>query len=363
MSVEKKEKLVVTKEMRDQFSDVIYSVSHSDKYETILKEVIETGKEADLELVLNEYVDKRELEIQTICNDQFQKFISCTEQLGSVKEKMIKTQQRLQKTSSRVKGSSDNLFSKIKLLSNNRVSTINIMKTLSWIEKLKTILETVKKIEDDIAKGHISRAFMVYDRLRKLPLFEENEYKIIQLINLRLDTVKANLKAKAEKLFKRWCDVVTSDMEKIGNSIMDHDKQMKKTQSLVDEDFGAFEKSEINFVWLYEAYFIHTSFQTTKEFVDSYLQFQKKRYEDIKNIQKPTLNAVLAKMLGFFVIEHHVQQTTEHIISSEKLQDMWTDASQYMKMFKTSDETPTEETISAQNEFVEELQTVKNFYF
>ena len=29
---------------------------------------------------------------------------------------------------------------------------------------------------------NISMAFIVYDRLRKLPLFEENEYKVVQLI-------------------------------------------------------------------------------------------------------------------------------------------------------------------------------------
>lgn len=174
----------VTKEMRDQFSDVIYSISHSEKYETVLKEVIESGKEEELEMVLQEYVEKRENEIQTICNDQFQKFISCTEQLGTVKEKMIKTQEKLQKTSAQAKESSDILFSKIKLLSNNRVSTVNIMKTLTFIGKLKTIFETVKNIEKDIQEGHISRAFIVYDRLRKLPIFEENEYKVIQLLSL-----------------------------------------------------------------------------------------------------------------------------------------------------------------------------------
>ncbi|EKE37769.1 hypothetical protein ENUP19_0139G0060 [Entamoeba nuttalli] len=326
----------LTKEKREQFSDVLYSISHSEKYETVLKEVIENGKENDLEAVLQEYVDKRETEIQTICNDQFQKFIGCTEQLGTVKEKMIKTQERLEKTSSQAKESSDILFSKIKLLSNNRVSTVNIMKTLGFVEKLKTILETVKGIEDDISNGHISKAFIVYDRLRKLQLFEQNEYKIIQLINLRLETIKSSIKNKAIKLFDRWCEAVNEDNEKIGISILDHNKELiVNNASSKEEDYDAFEKSEINFVWLYEAYFIHMSFHTEQDFINQYKDLQEQRYTAIQSYPNQSLQQMLSRMLGFFVIEHQVQQTTENIVKSEDLQKMWGDAAQKLKTFSS----------------------------
>ena len=324
------------KEKREQFNDVIYSVSHSEKYETVLKEVIESGKENELEEVLDEYVKKRENEIQTICNDQFQKFIGCTEQLGTVKEKMLKTQERLKKTSTQAKESSDLLYSKVKLLSNNRVSTVNIMKTLTYVDKLKTIFETVKAIEDDIRDGNISMAFIVYDRLRKLPLFEENEYKIVQLINMRLETIKVSLKQKAAKLFERWCEAISNGMDKIGKDILEHNNHSYEKQSENETDFDPFEKNGINFVWLYEAYFIHTSFHTENEFIQEYLELQKERFERIQNTPNPTLQQMLNDLLGFFVIEHHVQQTTEYIINSDNLQQMWNMSAEKLKAFSQS---------------------------
>ena len=45
---------------------------------------------------------------------------------------------------------------------------------------------------------------------------------------------------------------------------------------------------------------------------------------------------MLNDLLGFFVIEHHVQQTTEYIINSDNLQQMWNMSAEKLKAFSQS---------------------------
>ncbi|KAL7717239.1 Exocyst complex component EXOC6/Sec15 N-terminal domain-containing protein [Entamoeba marina] len=341
----------VTKEMREAFSDVIYSISHNDKYETVLKEVIETGKQEELQLVLKEYVEKRELEIQEICNSHYQHFLSCTENLGNIKEGMEKTQTRLKKIGTEAKESSDLLFSKIRLLSNNRVSTVNIQKTMSFIQRITSILTILKTIEDNISAGNISVAFITYERLRKLSIFDENEYKIIQLINLKLVSIKTTIKKSAVQLFNRWIDTVYVETPKIGKSILNHHEEIinsiwkllerKESQRAIkiedEHSHDAFDNSEIKFVWLYESYYIYRSLSIETDFIYHYESARKKQFDAIHDFQtkKRELGDVLSNILGYFVVEHHVQQTTEGIVSVFTLQQQWEESAGYLNTFAT----------------------------
>lgn len=151
-----------------------------------------------------------------------------------------------------------------------------------------------------------------------------------------------NLKTKATKLFDRWCEMVNRDIEKIGASILEHNKEMllslgsDTTKGTAEQDYGAFDNSDINFVWLYEAYFISTSFNTKADFITKYLELQKERFDNIHRGPDDTLQNVLERMLGFFVVEHQVQQTTEYIVSMHSLQSMWKEAATKLRDFSAS---------------------------
>lgn len=335
-------------------SDVEPNSENFEQLGPIIKSLDEAHQQDEFLLQLREFVRKKDEEIEQVCNDNHQEFVSSVDELLIVRSGTVNLKHRINELNQEVQSSGHALFKKKKdLIEKQRVSQ-NISDTIEVLQEFQNVLEMTSLVDDLIVQEKYYSALRRLDELENVHLKRLMQHELAQMIRDSIPNVRERVSMDVTKQLKSWMYDVREKSGAVGRIALEtmearqqrwrHRSQkdpMLRMSSInspieqivnerVEVNFLQNDKVQVDFKPLYQCIHIY-------EVLDQREKLQVNYHEDRKaqanlllsrnlNMHQNChdLMALLEEVVGYFVIECHVSYTSPAgFRPMSEVEDVW----------------------------------------
>eukprot|EP01117_Protostelium_nocturnum_P014194 TRINITY_DN5377_c0_g1_i2.p1 TRINITY_DN5377_c0_g1~~TRINITY_DN5377_c0_g1_i2.p1 ORF type:complete len:838 (-),score=306.51 TRINITY_DN5377_c0_g1_i2:585-3098(-) len=343
----------------------------SDQLEPAVRAIFEAMKEKEISQNLNQFIAKKENEIDDICSWHYQEFINAVDELMEVKSETRELNDRLIELNEDFQKSGKEFLKTYTTLVDYRHRRSNISIAIDLIQECQFILNFVGLIELEIKE----RQF--YSALRKLRKLEEEhlnrvkKYSFVEYLKSSLPQMKERIRKESTEEFNNWLLELKMKCGDIGKFSIDQtaaqlriDERLhistrridldryssppsqpksKKNQKESEEDAkerldletireGIFqnERYSINFTPLYQCLQVYKELGIESQFQNYYQENRKlqankalKLKSGISFATQEGYKKYFYDIAGIFVVEDAISKTTLDLVPTFEMEKLW----------------------------------------
>ncbi|KAI0068510.1 exocyst complex component sec15 subunit [Artomyces pyxidatus] len=311
---------------------------------------IHTNRQQDAYLrTLQALIDSKDAEIEKICGDNYQDFISSVSTLFTVKSYTHNLRDKIGTLDSSVSQVGRGLAEKKRALLQSKKTAANLDEAIDNLQASLRVLDVVDRVGEMVKEGKYWSALRSLEDIQSMPPTSLSQTPLFQHLLTSLPSLRGQIKDAVTASTKQWLLEIRNLTGQVGKLALDSmEYRTKRWRARRDKDpmlrlsrVGSavetvtYEKIEYNildnenlkvdFKPLYQSIHIYNTLDSLDELRKSY-QADRKAQSDLILPTPLQLNSLLPlteEITGFFIIESHVLNTTGSFRSEREVEELW----------------------------------------
>lgn len=311
---------------------------------------IHTNRQQDAFLrTLKGLIEAKDAEIEKICGDNYQDFISSVSTLFTVKSYTDRMKENIAFLDTSVSQLGTGLVEKKRSLLQQKKSAANLDEAIDTLQGCLRVLDVVDRVGEMVKEGNFWRALRSLEDVQNMAPASLSRTPFFQYLLSSLPSLRGQIKDAVTASVKQWLleiRNVSTQVGKLAAESMDARRRRWKTRREKDpllrlSDVGSavemmtYEKTEFNvlanesvsvdFRPLFECIHIYTTLNALDELRKSYQADRKAQSKLILPRPLPIsiLPSLLQEIAGFFIVETRVLETASNFRSERDVQELW----------------------------------------
>ncbi|PCH41481.1 exocyst complex subunit Sec15-like protein [Wolfiporia cocos MD-104 SS10] len=344
-----------TQENIDQQLQQIHLLDQSSSSENleqlgpIIKQ-IHTSRQQDAYLrTVHALIESKDAEIESICGDNYQEFISSVSTLFSIKSYTTNLRDKIQTLDAGVEQVGRGLVEKKRALLQSKKTAANLDEAIDTLQACLRVLDVVNRVGEMIKEGKYWSALRSLEDIESMPPTSLSQTPLFQHLLSSLPSLRGQIKDAVTASMKQWLLDIRNVSAQVGQLALDNmEHRTRKWRSRREKDpllklsrvgsaveIVTNEKTEYNvldnehlhvdFTPLYECIHIYSALDSLDEIRRSY-QADRKAQSDLilpDSLPLSSLPSITEEIVGFFIIETQVLNTTGSFRSQREVEDLW----------------------------------------
>ncbi|OCH92199.1 rsec15 [Obba rivulosa] len=311
---------------------------------------IHTNRQQDAYLrTLQALIQSKDAEIESICGDNYQEFISSVSTLFSIKSYTTNLREKITTLDSSVSQVGRGLVEKKRALLQSKKTAANLDEAIDTLQACLRVLDVVNRVGEMVKEGKYWSALRSLEDIESMPPTSLSQTPLFQHLLSSLPSLRGQIKDAVTASMKQWLlDIrnVSSQVGQLALDAMDHRTRrwrsrrekdpilkLSRVGSAVEvvtnekNEFNVLdnEQLQVDFKPLFECIHIYTALDSLDEIRRSY-QADRKAQSDLiipSPLPLSSLPSVTQEIVGFFIIETQVLNTTGSFRSEREVEDLW----------------------------------------
>ncbi|KAJ3411833.1 hypothetical protein HDV05_001675 [Chytridiales sp. JEL 0842] len=337
-----------------------------DQISYIIKTIFQTGKEDAFTEQLTEFIKKKEQEIERMCNFYYQEFVQSVDQLLKVRLGTVNLRSKIVQLNSEMQEAGSKIVEKVgaakflrppmfntcvqkKEIIDYRKILLNIETAMESLQTCLFVLDVANKVNSQIENKKYYSALRMLEDLQTVHLQNVTQFTFSKSMLDFIPQQRENIREAVAKEMKEWFVSVHENTRRVGKMILDttmarqerqrlsaaeasHDSitVSRSLDMLIKEESFASEETKVNFKPLYQCLHIHDVLGKRQVFRDDFEENRRLQANliltsnftindgDIKAVEK-----FLYDVVGYFIIEAIVLNTTKEFRSRSSVDSLW----------------------------------------
>ncbi|KAF7291070.1 Rsec15 protein [Mycena chlorophos] len=306
------------------------------------------GQDAFLRTVQG-LIESKDADIEKICGENYQDFISSVSTLFTVKQYTEKMKDNIRTLDSSVAQLGRGLVEKKRNLLQSKKTASNLDEAIDTLQACLRVLDVVNRVQDMVKQGKYWSALRSLEDIESMPTSSLSQTPFFQYLLATLPSLRGQIKDAVNSSMKQWLLEIRNISGDVGGVALDQmESRTRKWRSRRDKDpllrtsrvgsaveMVTYEKNEfdvlnneqirVDFRPLFECIHIYTTLDSLDELQKSY-QADRKAQSDLilpNPLPLSSLPSLIQEISGFFIIETHVLQTTGNFRSERDVEELW----------------------------------------
>ncbi|KAJ3136759.1 hypothetical protein HK100_001333, partial [Physocladia obscura] len=320
-------------------SDTGNSETLSDDFDKIsytVKTVLQNGKEQEFSHHLDNFIAKKENEIEKMCNFHYQEFVQSVEQLLKVRLGTADLKTKIVTLNTEMQNTGIKIVEKKKETIEYRKVLLNVELAMESVQTCLVVLDVANKINIQIEKGKHYSALRMLDDLQANHLPRIMEFAVAKDMEQFIPIQRENIRDAIVKEIYQWLGTVNERTRNVGKAALgiSEKREIKRVTNIITHgqsislDFIANDELDvydvageyIDFKTLYKCIHIHDVLGKRNKFIE--------QFEGNREVSQMTIQANLLFQSKFVLncddlkgFDLYLQDTVEMIwkVASEKL--------------------------------------------
>ena len=299
-----------------------------------IKDTNAGGKTSQLLQLLATYSGEREAEIERICSDNHQDFISSVNQLLEVREGTVTLTSEILELNQAIQASTEHLAEHKKALVESRGVRQNIDEANEALQGCLEVLRLTNQVHDLLSKKNYYSALRVLDELRNVHRKEIVHFKIAEMVQRSVPTTQKMIADAVMTDLNTWLFRIRETSQFLGEVAFYHTEQRRTRQkegleamtsssnfklnsaielvSNEDEEFDILnnEDVQVDFTPLFECLHIHNALDQRERFRAEYAATRRQQKDlliptsmTLADTEGSNLSELLEGIAGFAIVE------------------------------------------------------------
>lgn len=332
--------------MLGQIVVVPVDADYIDQLVPAIKKASSSNRAPQLMQSLSEFAEAREADIERMCNNNHQEFVTSVNQLLRVREGTVNLTSEILNLNQAIQTSTEKLAERKKALVDSRGVRQNIDEATDALKDCLEVLRLANHVHDLLGKKNHYGALRALDELQTVHLKEVTQYKIADMIQL---SVPATQKLIAEAVMvdlNTWLYRIRETSQFLGEVAFYHTElrrsrqkeRIEKTPHLAKfklnsaielvsdecEEFDVLDNEEVqvDFTPLFECMHIHNALGQSEKFRAEYAATRRRQKElllpatiTLADDQDFSLSGLLEGIAGFAIVERATMNKAQNLRS------------------------------------------------
>ncbi|PIL36939.1 hypothetical protein GSI_00630 [Ganoderma sinense ZZ0214-1] len=315
----------------------------------IIKQIHANRQQEAYLRTLQSLIESKDSEIESICGDNYQEFISSVSTLFSIKSYTTNLREKITSLDQNVSQVGKSLVEKKKALLQTKKTAANLDEAIDGLQACLRILDVVNRVGEMIKEGKYWSALRSLEDIESMPPTSLSTTPLFQHLLSSLPSLRGQIKDAVTASVKQWLLDIRNVSATIGSlaleamemrtrrwrSRREKDPMLKSSRVGSAVESITYEKTEYNvldndqlqvdFKPLYECIHIYSALDSLDEIRRSY-QADRKAQSDLiipEPLPLSSLHSITQEIVGYFIIETHVLNTTGSFRSEREVEDLW----------------------------------------
>ncbi|KAI9574653.1 exocyst complex subunit Sec15-like-domain-containing protein [Boletus coccyginus] len=298
---------------------------------------------------LQALIEAKDVEIESICTENYQEFISSISTLFTIKSYTTNLREKITTLDESVGHLGKGLVEKKRSLLQSKKTASNLDEAIDTFQACLKLLDVVDRIGDMIKEGRFWSALRSLEDIQTMPLTLLSQTPLYQHILSSLPSLRVQVQNAVTASMKQWLLEIRNITATVGRSAMENmDTRTRKWKARREKDpmlrssrvgsaveMVTYERTDnnvldnakikVDFQPLYQCVHIYISLDSLDDLRASY-QADRKAQSDLilpTPLSLSSLPALLEEICGFFIIESHVLETTSGFRSEREVEELW----------------------------------------
>ncbi|KAK0490802.1 rsec15 [Armillaria novae-zelandiae] len=346
---------VFTQESIDQQLQQIHLLDQSSSSENLeqlgpLIKQIHTNRQQEAFLrTVQGLIESKDQEIEKICGDNYQDFISSVSTMFTVKSYTDKMKENIATLDTSVAQLGHGLVEKKRALLQSKKTAANLDEAIDTLQACLRVLDVVHRVGEMVREGKYWSALRCLDDIPNIAPTLLLQTPFYQHLLSSLPSLRGQIKDAVTASMKQWLLEIRNNSGDVGRLALDNmETRSRRWRSRREKDpflrmsrvgsaveLITSEKSEydvlnndelkIDFKPLFECIHIYTTLDSLNELQRSYQADRKAQSDLILPDPLPisSLPSLVQEISGFFIVESHVLETTGTFRSQRDVEELW----------------------------------------
>ncbi|CAG7848707.1 SubName: Full=Related to secretory pathway protein (Exocyst complex protein Sec15) {ECO:0000313/EMBL:CCA69070.1} [Serendipita indica DSM 11827] len=315
----------------------------------IIKNIHATRQQDAYLRTLKQLAESKEAEIQQICSDNYQDFVSSVSTMLNVRSSTNNLRDRIISLDDSVNQAGRALAEKKKGLLKAKKAAMNLDEAIETLQACLRLLDLVNRIGELIKQGKYYSALRSLDDIQNLPTSSLSQTPFFNHLLASLPSYRTQIKDAVTASLKTWLFDLRNVSRQVGSLALEamdlrskrwaqrkeKEPQLKLcrlggaveliTYEKVEYDVFDNDKLQVDFKPLYQSILIYTALEMLEELQKSYQADRKTQSTLILSSQMSlqSLADLTEEITGFFIAETHVLQNTRGFRSQREVDELW----------------------------------------
>ncbi|CAA7260029.1 unnamed protein product [Cyclocybe aegerita] len=315
----------------------------------IIKQIHTTRQQDAYLRTVQGLIDSKDAEIEKICSDNYQDFISSVSTLFTVKSYTDKMKENIASLDVSVAQLGGGLVEKKRALLQSKKTAANLDEAIDTLQACLRVLDVVDRVGDMIKEGKYWSALRSLEDIQSMPPTSLSQTPFFQYLLSSLPSLRGQIKDAVTASMKQWLLEIRNISAEVGRlAVESMESRTRRWRQRREKDLllrsnrvGSavelitYEKIEFNvldneklhvdFKPLFECIHIYTTLDSLNELQKSYQADRKAQSDLILPTPLPlaSLSSLTQEISGFFIVESHVLETTGNFRSGRDVEELW----------------------------------------
>ncbi|CAK5275482.1 unnamed protein product [Mycena citricolor] len=294
-------------------------------------------------------VESKDAEIEKICADNYQDFISSVSTLFNVKNYTDKMKQTISSLDASVAQLGRGLVEKKRGLLQSKKTAANLDEAIDTLQACLRVLDVVNRVGEMVREGKYWSALRSLDEIQSMPPTSLSQTPFFQHLLSSLPSLRGQIKDAVTASMKQWLLEIRNVSGDVGRLALDATETRQRrwrgrrekdpllrmsrvgsavemvTYEKTDYDVLNNDQIQVDFKPLFQSIHIYTALDSLDELRRSYQADRKAQSDLILPTPLPlgALDSLTQEICGFFIVETRVLETTDEFRSERDVEELW----------------------------------------
>ncbi|KAK7061897.1 exocyst complex component SEC15 [Favolaschia claudopus] len=294
-------------------------------------------------------IESKDADIEKICGDNYQDFISSVSTLFTVKSYTEKMKENISSLDASVAQLGRALVEKKRNLLQSKKTAANLDEAIDSLQACLRVLDVVSRVQEMVKEGKYWSALRSLEDIQSMPQTSLSQTPFYQYLLSSLPSLRGQIKDAVTASMKQWLLEIRTISGDVGGLALeametrtrrwrarrDKDPTLRASRvgsavemvSYENREFDVLDNDRlrVDFKPLFECIHIYTTLDSLDELQRSYQADRKAQADLILPSPLPlgSLPNLIQEISGFFIIENHVLETTGTFRSERDVEELW----------------------------------------
>ena len=335
-------------------SDIDTSTDSYEQLGPVIKSLDEAQQQDEFLEQLRAFVRSKDEEIEQVCNENHQEFVSAVDELLIVRSGTVSLKHRINELNQEIQTSGHALISKKKDMLDRQKVGQNIEEAIEALQECQQVLEMNVLVEDLITQQKYYSALRRLDELDNVHLKSLMHLEVARIVRDNIPELRDRIRSEVTKQMKGWMYEVREKSGAVGRIALETMEARQKRWKLrsqkdpmlrlssinspieqivnerVEVDFLSNEHVYIDFKPLYQCIHIYEVLDQREHLQHNYQEDRKAQANLLLSQHlslhdgSHALSALFEEVVGYFVVECHVTHTSPPgFRPASEVEDVW----------------------------------------
>ncbi|KAL0949336.1 hypothetical protein HGRIS_009408 [Hohenbuehelia grisea] len=315
----------------------------------IIKQIYQNRQQDAFLRTVQGLVESKDAEIEKICGENYQDFISSVSTLFTVKAYTDQMKENIKSLDSSVSHLGRGLVEKKRALLQTRKTAANLDEGIDSLQACLRVLDVVNRVGEMIQEGKYWSALRSLEDIETMPPTSLSQTPFFQYLLSSLPSLRGQIKDAVTASMKQWLLEIRNVSAEVGRLALENiEARNRRWRSRRERDpllkglrvgsaaelvtyekteFNVFdnERIQVDFKPLYQCIHIYTTLNSLDDLRKSY-QADRKAQSDLilpNPLPLASLPSLTQEISGFFIVEIRVLETTGGFRTEQDIEELW----------------------------------------